>query len=57
MKDWIWDALAGLGIVLLVGGLGWVYRPLAPIVLGLTLLGAGVYGAKLFSGARRTKDE
>ena len=42
------DLVALVGLVLIVVGMGWIYLPLAPIVLGLALLIMGILGARLW---------
>lgn len=32
------DAVMFVGLCLLVFGVGWIYRPLAPVLLGLVLM-------------------
>lgn len=43
----VWpDVVAGLGALIVVLGVGMIYRPAAVMLAGLVLLGVGILGAK-----------
>jgi hypothetical protein len=43
---WINDTLAVLGVGLVAWGCGWIYAPLAPMVVGVILIYLAISGAR-----------
>jgi hypothetical protein len=51
----VWDLFALAGLSIFTAGCGWIYAPLAPIVLGLALVALGLWGAQAWSRAARKR--
>jgi uncharacterized membrane protein len=52
VSNYLWDLLAGTGLLLLAAGLWWLYPPLCLIVLGGLGIAFGLYGARLWARDR-----
>jgi len=49
----MWDWTAGAGLLLSCLALWWIYPPLALLVLGLSLLALGLWGARTWARSGR----
>lgn len=51
------DVFAAVGLLLVAGGLWWIYPPISLIVVGLALMTLGVVGSKNENGDVNENDE
>jgi hypothetical protein len=56
VSNYLWDVIAGTGLLLFAGGLWWLCPPLALIVVGLLTALFGFWGARLWAKGRGTTD-
>jgi hypothetical protein len=57
MSNYLWDLVAGTGLLLFTAGLWWISPPVALVVVGLAMCLFGFWGARLFARGRRTPDD